>query len=150
MSLPVPGGDDQDDPVADISIDPDSGDSHVIDDSHYSHQRRLQAIHNAHDRVIDVRNAVEDRLISNQIDEYHARRYYRGAVEAFLMEIMPVLQSDEIQLSENYRDGFNSALSRWIRRENWFRSRARTFSGLRLAPASRRRRRIPWRDWRAC
>lgn len=99
MSFPV-ADDGEDDPIG-VSAG-NSSDSHVIDESHYSHTRRLRAIHNSHDRVLDVRNAVEDRLISGAISEYHARRYYRGAVEAFVMEVMPVLRSDDIQLSTDY------------------------------------------------
>ena len=99
--MPV-SSDDGDDLIPQLSIDAESGDSHVIDDAQYSHQRRLRAIHNAHDRVIQVRNAVEDRLISGQLNQFHARRYYRGSVESFLMEIFPVLRSDDIKLSKDY------------------------------------------------
>lgn len=105
MSLPVPS--DEDNAIDKLSMQPDSGDSHVIDDAQYSHQRRLRAIHNAHDRVIQVRNAVEDRLISGQLNQFHARRYYRGSVESFLMEIFPVLRSDDIQLSKDYLTGID-------------------------------------------
>lgn len=89
----------------DLGIDQEQGDFHVIDEAQYSHKRRLQAIHNAHDRVIEVRNAVEDRLITGSISEYHARRYYRGAVESFIMEVLPVLKSEQIPLSEDYAEG---------------------------------------------
>jgi len=81
------------------------GESSVIDDQEYSHTRRLRAIHNAHDRVLKVRNAVDDRTISGQLDDFHARRYYRGAVESFVMEIMPVLESNEIGFREDYAEG---------------------------------------------
>lgn len=101
MSLP-PQSDDGDDPL-DYKPGGNSNSS-VLDDSHYSHTRRLRAIHNAHDRVINVRNAVEDRLITGEIGEYRARRYYRGAVEALIMQVMPVLESDQITFNTDYKN----------------------------------------------
>lgn len=104
MSLPA--FNDSDTESVDITPEPsDGGESSVIDDQQYSHTRRLRAIHNAHDRVLKVRNAVDDRAISGQLDDYHARRYYRGAVESFVMEIMPVLTTTEIGFRKDYADG---------------------------------------------
>jgi len=85
-----------------LEIESPEADSHVIDDAQYSHKRRLQAIHNAQDRVMEVRNAVEERLIEGAITEYHARRYYRGAVESFIMEVLPLLRHEEVSLDEDY------------------------------------------------
>lgn len=91
--------------LPDLSVEPDAPEEHVVDDENYSHKRRLRAIHNAHDRVVEVRNAVEERVINGQMSEYRARRFYRGAVESFIMEVMPVLKSDRIDLSRDYADG---------------------------------------------
>lgn len=77
----------------------------VVDDESFSHQRRLRAIHDSHDRVIEVRNAVEERLIEGAISEHHARRFYRGSIESFLMELLPLLQHDDVELQTNYADG---------------------------------------------
>lgn len=85
-----------------LEIESAGAESHVIDDAQYSHKRRLQAIHNAQDRVMDVRNAVEERLIEGAISEYHARRYYRGAVESLIMEVLSLLQDDEVRLDKDY------------------------------------------------
>lgn len=74
----------------------------VIDEEQYSHKRRLQSIHNAQERVVEVRNVVEDQLIAGQVSKRQARRYHRGAVEAYIMEAMPVLRSEELSLSQDY------------------------------------------------
>jgi len=77
----------------------------VVDDESFSHQRRLHAIHDGHDRVIEVRNAVEERLIEGVVSEYHARRYYRSAIESFLMELLPLLRNDNVELEKDYANG---------------------------------------------
>lgn len=77
----------------------------VIDEESFSHQRRLHAIHDGHDRVIEVRNAVEERLIEGAVSEYHARRYYRSAIESFLMELLPLLRNEDVELEKDYADG---------------------------------------------
>jgi len=83
----------------------EGGDSHVIDEANYSHHRRLQAVHNARDRVMNVRNMVEEELISGTLSEFRARQFYRGAVEALILEILPILESDQIQLDQEYLEG---------------------------------------------
>lgn len=88
-----------------LTLEQPDRDSKVIDDANFSHQRRLAAIHDAHSRVMEVRNAVEDELIRDRISELNARRYYRGAVEALILEVLPVLESDEIPLEKNYAEG---------------------------------------------
>jgi len=99
-------GDPQSDGLGmDVDVEGPDSDSHVIDESQYSHKRRLQAIHNARDRVMEVRNAVEERLIEGAISEYHARRYYRGAVESLIMEVLPLLRHEEVTLEEDYAEG---------------------------------------------
>lgn len=85
-----------------VSMMPAEPESHVIDDANYSHKRRLTAIHNTRDRVIEVRNAVEEALITGSMSEFRARRYYRGAVESLIMETRPILESDQITLSKDY------------------------------------------------
>lgn len=90
-----------------MSFEMDSPDQHVIDDAGYSHHRRLQAIHDARDRVIEVRNAIEEQLINNAIDELRARQYYRGAVKSLVIEIQPILESDQISLSKDYLGSVN-------------------------------------------
>jgi len=87
------------------SLTMDSPESHVIDEAGYSHQRRLQAIHDARDRVIEVRNAVEEQLITDSIDELRARQFYRGAVKSLVLEIQPILNSNQITLEEDYLEG---------------------------------------------
>lgn len=90
-------------PGPDMPID--EGDSHVLDEANYSHQRRLRAVHNARDRVMEVRNMVEEELISGTLSEFRARQFYRGAVEALILEIIPVLESDQIRLEDDYLEG---------------------------------------------
>jgi hypothetical protein len=89
-------------PVLGMESGGSGGEGHVVDDEQYSHGRRLRAIHNAHDRTIDARNAVEERLTSGRISEYHARRYYRSAVESFILTILPVFEREDIGLKRDY------------------------------------------------
>lgn len=88
----------------DVDFSTNKPDTTVIDEAKYSHKRRLRAIHNAHDRAIDVRNTVEEYLIQKSITELDARRYYRGAVESYIMEVMPLLRSDLLDLEEYAED----------------------------------------------
>jgi hypothetical protein len=83
----------------------EAADASVIDDELYSHKRRLQAIHDAHDRCINVRNAVEDGRITGAISQQQGWRYYRGAIESLLMEVLPALQSDFLSLDRDYVHG---------------------------------------------
>lgn len=77
--------------------------STVIDPENYSHTRRLQAIHDARSHVVHVRNSVEDALIQRTVSEHDGRRYYRGAVEAFLLEAMPVFRAD-VDFADEYME----------------------------------------------
>ena len=95
--------DQQEQPAAGVDID--GPESHVIDEADYSHHRRLKAVHNARDRVMEVRNMVEEELISGTLSEFRARQFYRGAVEALILEILPILESDQIRLEDDYLDG---------------------------------------------
>jgi hypothetical protein len=103
MAVQKNGDSPADSPTFGVDPEPEE-EQHVIDDEKYSHSRRLRAIHNAHDRTLEVRNAVEERLIDRRIGEYHARQYYRSAVETFIMTVLPVLEREDIGLSEDYAE----------------------------------------------
>jgi hypothetical protein len=92
-------------PATDAGAVAPDADVSVIDDEHYSHKRRLRAIHDAQEHASEVRRVVEDQLISGGLTEQQARRYYRGAVESFIMEVMPVLRDDGLDFAEDYLDG---------------------------------------------
>lgn len=76
----------------------------VVDDENYSHNRRLKAIHDARDRVIDVRNAVAEHQIQRSLSDSQALAFYRRAVEGYVLESLPVLRSEDVG-SEDYLEG---------------------------------------------
>jgi hypothetical protein len=45
---------------------------------------------------------VGERRIDGSISELQARRYYRSAVEALLIEVLPVLEHNDLDLSKDY------------------------------------------------
>lgn len=87
---------------ADGEIEPEPTETAIVDDENYSHSRRQQSIEDSRERAIDVRTEARGQMVSGQLGELKARQYYRGAVESYLLEVIPVLQQDEIDLEKDY------------------------------------------------
>jgi hypothetical protein len=77
----------------------------ISDEENYSHQRRLQAIQDAREFVVETRNRVENATAAGNLTRTKALQLYRSALESYIIQIMPVLESDEIEFSEDYKTG---------------------------------------------
>lgn len=77
----------------------------VADPEEYSQQRRLKAIHDARERVIDTRDRVEEARILQNFDNDDARKLVRRAVENYILEVEPLLTDPEIETVVDYWNG---------------------------------------------
>lgn len=74
----------------------------VADPEEYSQSRRLRAIHNARENVLDTRNNILEAQLSNGFSDQLARRYFRQAVENYILEVEPLLTSGDVECAPAY------------------------------------------------
>lgn len=93
--------------LPDDEIEPEPTETAIVDDENYSHSRRQQSLADGRERAIEVRTEARGQMVSGQLAKKQARQYYRGAVESYLLEVIPVLQQDDIDLEKDYLEGVN-------------------------------------------
>lgn len=76
----------------------------VAGDENYSHQRRQQMIEDSRERCIEIRTEARSQQIAGQLGETKARQHYRGAVESYLLQIIPLLERDDATVDGEYLD----------------------------------------------
>lgn len=85
----------------------DAPDVVVDDEENYTHARRQQIIEDCRAHAIDIRTEARGQQIVGQISDRDQRRYYRGAVEAFVLQVIPVLtqlDEDNSGFAQSYLD----------------------------------------------
>jgi len=76
--------------------------SGIVDKEDFSHNRRQQLIEEYRERTFQIRTEAHGQLVAGNLSQRDARRYYRGAVESYLLQVLPVLERDDIEWSQNY------------------------------------------------
>lgn len=74
----------------------------ILDDENYTHSRRQKLIEDKREHAIDVRTDARGQHIAGEISESEALQYYRGALESYVLQIIPVLKREDIEFEENY------------------------------------------------
>lgn len=69
----------------------------VDDPDKYSQTRRLRTIHDLRDEVLNRRDTVFDAIEKRQISKNSGLRYYRRAIENFILEVEPLLLDEELE-----------------------------------------------------
>lgn len=69
----------------------------VDDPEKYSQQRRLRTIHDWRDEVLNRRDSVFDAIEKGQISKSKGLRYYRRAIENYILEIEPLLLDEDLE-----------------------------------------------------
>jgi len=67
----------------------------VVDEENYSHSRRQQLIEDTRERAVEVRTEARSQMISGQLSRRDARQHYRGAVESYLLQVVPLLRQEQ-------------------------------------------------------
>lgn len=77
----------------------------VIDESHYSHGRCLRSVHDIREEVQTAKAALNEATLYDKTTQHRARRYYRGEVERFIEEVLPLLKHDGLDFQHDYLEG---------------------------------------------
>jgi len=67
----------------------------VVDEENYSHGRRQKLIEDTRERAVEVRTEARSQMISGQLSRRDARQHYRGAVEGYLLHVVPLLRQEQ-------------------------------------------------------
>jgi hypothetical protein len=74
----------------------------VVDEENYSHTRRQKIIEDKREHAIDVRTDARGQQIAGEISKTESLQYYRGALESYILQIIPVLRRDDIDVEDDY------------------------------------------------
>jgi len=87
------------------SSDTSTSSKKISDPDEFSQTRRLRAIHDARDRVIDTRDRVEEARVLEKLDPRAGRQLFRRAVENYVLEVEELLTDDEVTTEVDYWNG---------------------------------------------
>jgi len=77
----------------------------VVDEENYTHNRRQQLIEDYREQALEVRTEARSQVIAGQVGYRQARRFYRSAVESYLLQLVPVLRRDDVEFDRDYLAG---------------------------------------------
>lgn len=84
---------------------PADGTVTVADPDEYTQTRRLRAIHDARENVVQTRNQVEEAEIFQDFDPDAGRRLVRRAVENYALEVEPLVRDADSRTDRDYWSG---------------------------------------------